>query len=235
MAARVFDIPGVGEVSFRRRKGSRHVRLKVDLHGKAIVTMPYLVPYRTAIHFATQHVDWIREEQAKRTGILPDGLRVGRVHVLRYELDAEVIAPKARVSAHKITIRHRSEVTDPAVQRAARQAVVRALKREAEHFLPKRLRDIAASEGYTYSGVAVKQMRTRWGSCNQDQFITLNIFLMQLPVELIDYVIYHELAHTRALHHGPDFWAEFEAHLPNARDLRSRIRGYQPAINPLRA
>jgi hypothetical protein len=53
---------------------------------------------------------------------------------------------------------------------------------------------------------------------------------MQLPWQLIDYVLLHELTHTTILRHGPDFWRALEAVLPNARVLKKAMREYQPIL-----
>ncbi len=230
MAEQIIDVPLVGNVSFRKRRGSKSVRLKVDMGGQIVVTLPYPVPYRMAIEFVKQHAGWIAQERHKRLSLLEDGMSIGRAHTLRFVYEPDLVSVRTRVTALEVIIRHAGAVQDPEVQEAAVRAATRALKNEALQFLPKRLRDIAHAEGYSYSGVNIKHMRGRWGSCNQDKRITLNIFLLELPVELIDYVILHELAHTRALHHGPEFWAEFEAHLPHARILRRQMRSYQPTI-----
>jgi predicted metal-dependent hydrolase len=230
MAERSIDVPSVGNVSFRKRRGSKSVRLKVDTSGQIVVTLPYFVPYKVAIEFVKKHSEWITIERNKQKVQLNDGMSIGRVHTLRFIYEAHVPFIKTRVTGNEILIRHNTQDTDPAVQAAAMVAARRALRAEASQFLPKRLQDIATSEGYSYNGVSIKQMRGRWGSCNQDNHITLNIFLMGLPIQLIDYVILHELAHTRALHHGPAFWGEFEQHLPDAKRLRKQMRQYQPTI-----
>jgi len=230
MAVKVIDVPNIGSVSFQKRRGAKSIRLKVGLNGRVIVTQPFFVPYRTAINFVQKHTDWIVSEQQSRQVLLQDGLLIGRTHILRFEYDPYAVPAKSRVGAAKITIKHKLPSEDESVQKVAQKAAIRALKQQAEHFLPKRLKDIASAEGYDYNGLSLKQMRGRWGSCNQDKHITLNVFLMELPTELIDYVILHELAHTRALHHGPDFWSEFEAHLPNAKALRKQMKHYHPAV-----
>ncbi len=230
MASRLLEVPGLGQVAFQKRRGARNIRLRIDAKGSAIVTLPYIVPYAVAVRFAAQHADWVRAEQQKHVVALPHGMPVGRAHTLRFIGGSLVDKPKTRVTAQDVIVRYNGEITDTTVQAAAQAAVRRALKQEAEHFLPQRLSMIAAHEGYTYAGCTIKQLRGRWGSCDQNKAITLNSFLMQLPVELIDYVIYHELAHTRAMNHGADFWKELEAHLPNARQLRKQIRQYQPAV-----
>jgi predicted metal-dependent hydrolase len=230
MSVKIIEVPNIGAVSFQKRRGTRSIRLKIAPSGKIVVTMPYLVPYHAAVKFVEKHAEWVNEEQDKHTDLLPEGHLVGRIHKVRYIYDALAVTPKTRITATQIIIKHRESYESEQVQAAAFKAATRALKAEAKQFLPKRLRDIAYAEDYEFNGISLKQMRGRWGSCNQDKHITLNIFLMELPVELIDYVILHELAHTRALHHGPEFWQEFEAHLPGAKLLRRKIRQYQPTV-----
>jgi len=55
---------------------------------------------------------------------------------------------------------------------------------------------------------------------------------MQLPWELIDYVILHELTHTEYMHHGPDFWQALEKVRPQAKQFRREIRKFRPTIQP---
>jgi len=97
--------------------------------------------------------------------------------------------------------------------------------------LPQRLDQLAAQNGLNYSSVAIRQLKSRWGSCSSAKHITLNLFLMQLPWHLIDYVLLHELTHTKVLRHGPPFWEELEKHAPGARKLRREISAYQPIIS----
>lgn len=234
MAVKVIVVQDIGEVSFYKRRGAKSIRLKVDERGKVSVTMPPFMPYKLAEQFVRKHQDWLDEEQSKRSVLLHDGLRVGRVHIVRFVYDASAKAPVARVTASQIVVKFSTDIHDEDVQVAAKSAATRALRREAQHFLPKRLTDIAAAEQYDYNGISIKQLRGRWGSCDQAKHITLNLYLMQLPIECIDYVILHELAHTRALHHGPDFWAELEAHLPNARAMKKTMKQYQPTVPAIR-
>jgi predicted metal-dependent hydrolase len=109
-------------------------------------------------------------------------------------------------------------------------ASIRALRKQATSLLLARLKQIAAEKGLSYRSSAIKQLKSRWGSCDQHANITLNLYLVQLPWHLIDYVILHELAHTQVLHHGPDFWDVLERLQPNARSLRRAMKEYRPTL-----
>jgi predicted metal-dependent hydrolase len=83
----------------------------------------------------------------------------------------------------------------------------------------------------SYHSVKVKRLASRWGSCSSNKVITLNFFLMQLPWPLIDYVLIHELIHTRHMNHSPDFWNDFERIHPGAKNTRNILKQYRPVIN----
>jgi predicted metal-dependent hydrolase len=90
--------------------------------------------------------------------------------------------------------------------------------------LRARLAGLAAEHGYTYGGVTIRNQKTRWGSCSHRNTISLNIKLALLPAHYRDYVILHELVHTRHHNHGPAFWQELDRHVPGARRLARRLR-----------
>ncbi|HSX05015.1 MAG TPA: YgjP-like metallopeptidase domain-containing protein, partial [Candidatus Saccharimonadales bacterium] len=125
--------------------------------------------------------------------------------------------------------------TDQAAQERALGAAIRALKREAERLLKPRLQLLADKHSKHYSGFSVKQLKRRWGSCDSHGAITLNLFLMELPWEYIDYVLMHELAHTVEMNHGPAFWRVLTAMEPRARDLSRQLHQHQPIIGAWRS
>ena len=79
-------------------------------------------------------------------------------------------------------------------------------REEAKRKLIARLNHLAGKYGFTYNGVFVRNQKTRWGSCSNKNNISLNMKIVRLPEELMDYVILHELAHTRVKNHSNDFW-----------------------------
>ncbi len=98
------------------------------------------------------------------------------------------------------------------------------LRKKAKTYLPKRLAEIAQQFGYKYNKVALKFMKSRWGSCSFKNNINLNISLMTLENELIDYVLLHELVHTVEKNHSETFWARVLTHMPDARVRRRALK-----------
>jgi predicted metal-dependent hydrolase len=233
MAFKQFDIEGIGAITVYKRKASRHLRLSVSRKGEVRVSIPFWAPYKAGVDFARSRSSWLIAQKPTVPHVLTKGQQIGKSYRLHFLADPTVDQPKSRVQAGRITISHSplQSSTDSAVQTLAEKACLRALRKEAETLLPPRLHGLADRYGYEYSSVTIKRLTGRWGSCDQHRHIILNLFLMQLPWELIDYVILHELAHTRVLRHGPPFWEEMERYTPQAKDLRRRMRRYQPDLH----
>lgn len=233
MPYKEFRIDGVGTVKVYRRKGNRSMRLTVSGDGSIRVSLPMWAPYQAGAAFAASRRSWItRQAQRLPAAILIQGQQIGKAHHLRFQPSPVVAAAKASVRGTTIvtTYHPRQHIDDPAVQAVAHAACVRALRIQATELLGRRLQQLADLHDITYGSLSIKRMKTRWGSCDQHRHIVLNLFLVQLPWEYIDYVILHELAHTKALNHGPAFWQVLEEWLPNARRLRDAMRAYQPTL-----
>jgi predicted metal-dependent hydrolase len=91
---------------------------------------------------------------------------------------------------------------------ALRHHVRRALHAYAAVELPQQVIHLAAQFGFTVKRITVRDQRTRWGSCSARKTISLNWRLVQTPPYVVDYIILHELAHTRHMNHSAEFWAE---------------------------
>ncbi|MFC1961920.1 M48 family metallopeptidase [Chloroflexota bacterium] len=94
----------------------------------------------------------------------------------------------------------------------------------AKKMLTHRLKQLAEKHGFTYNKVSIRSQRTRWGSCSYKNNISLNMKLVKLPQELMDYVILHELVHTKIHNHSKKFWVELDNYVLNARSKAKRLR-----------
>lgn len=232
MATKTIELAGVGPVTLIKRAQSRSLRLSVTAGGVR-VSMPKWTPFSAGHAFALSHADWILEELAKQSQpLMESGQKVGKLHYLRFEQVLGGQPATSRVTATEVVVRVKpgESIASPAVQERARQAAIRALKREAERLLSPRLAGLAEKHAKTYRSVQVKQLKRRWGSCDNHQAIALNLFLMELPWEHIDYVLMHELAHTQQMNHGPGFWRALLAMEPRARFLSKQLKTHQPTI-----
>ena len=219
------------EVTLFKRRGSRSIRLSITASGAVRVSLPLWVPYKAGLAFAQSRLDWITAQRHAPDALLA-GQPIGKQHQLQYRVSVKASKITSRLTSSQVIITHplTTPITDTAVQAVAEKTAIRALRQEATAVLPGRIQQLAAQHGFSYADVTIKQLTSRWGSCDQKQHIALNLFLMQLPWELIDYVLLHELVHTQHLHHGTEFWAAFETVAPGAKQFKAAIQKHKPVV-----
>jgi predicted metal-dependent hydrolase len=98
------------------------------------------------------------------------------------------------------------------------------LQAEATRIFGERLPVFCARLGRKPARWGLSSARTRWGSCTADGVIRLNWRLVHFPLELIDYVIAHEVAHLKELNHSAGFWSTVGELMPGYREARERLR-----------
>jgi len=99
-------------------------------------------------------------------------------------------------------------------------------KQKAKHLLKRRLSDLALKYGFNYNNVQIRSQRTRWGSCSAKNNISLNVKLSRLPDVLRDYVIVHELVHTKIKDHSKRFWDELAKYYPDPKKIDKQLKNY---------
>jgi predicted metal-dependent hydrolase len=101
---------------------------------------------------------------------------------------------------------------------------------EAKRELTRRLKQLAEKHDFAYNEVFIRNQRTRWGSCSSKNNISLNMNLVRLPDELIDYVILHELLHTWKKNHSRAFWIEMDKLVGDGKYMASRLRKHSVGL-----
>ena len=109
----------------------------------------------------------------------------------------------------------------------------RALRERAARELPTRLLELARQNGLTVARISVRNQRWRWGSCSPRGHICLNWRLVQMPDEVRDYVMIHELMHLKRLDHSPRFWKLVAEACPEYLASRQWLRSFGSTRVPL--
>ncbi len=121
-----------------------------------------------------------------------------------------------------------ADFTDENLQAWLRKVIEEALRRNAKIILPPRLYMLSMQHNLPYKSVKINSSSGRWGSCSARGNINLSYYLVLLPKHLIDYVLLHELAHTREMNHGERFWALLDKMTDGkAQALRNELKGYR--------
>ena len=98
------------------------------------------------------------------------------------------------------------------------------LKSKAWKYIPNRVDYFASIMGVTPANVSINRAKTRFGSCNSKKRLNFSCNVMRYPIEAIDYVIVHELAHIKELNHSKRFWAIVESVLPDYKERQKILK-----------
>jgi len=225
-------------VRIQAHPNSKNIRLSVRTN-EVLVTYPPHTSPKTVRAFVNNHLDWIKEQKNKiktknnsQKIFTPDCNYTTRLHKLEIKESTENVT---RIYINKgiinVSYPKRKEVSDPQIQEHIHFAIAEALRIEAKIFLPERVIKLAGDHGFKIKNIFIKNNSSNWGSCSQVNNINLNLHLMRLPDHLIDYIILHELVHTKEKNHGPNFWAQLNRITKNkAKELDREVKKYHPKI-----
>ena len=226
--------PEFGEIIIRRQSQSVNVRIKLDTSGRLVATAPRYTPIfyiRTVINTSRANLRKITQHHSLPSAY-EDGQLVGKSHHIAVVLTGMVKKPIVKIERQKIIVMlpPKSDIASPDLQQAIRDAVRRALRIEAKAYLPKRLSYLASQHGFSYERTRFSHAGSRWGSCSSSGTISLNIALMKLPHELIDYVLIHELCHTREMNHSRNFWQHVATYDSLYKLHRQQLKKETPTV-----
>lgn len=193
------------------------------------LVLPQGVRLKQAADFVVKHSAWIREARerwAARSG--------GREYDLPSRIHLPAIQESWRVKGI-FTLEDKVRLLEPppghllelhgSIDRAHLWSALLQtwLKKKANLVLVPWLERIANQTGLHYRRVTVRLQRSRWGSCSCRQHINLNGRLLLVAPELVDYLLIHELCHTRELNHSGRFWRLVERYCPEYKALDRKL------------
>lgn len=197
-----------GTIIVRRSPRAMQIRIRVAPNGTLKASMP---PYAPLILLKRMVKNSRTQLRQMMDDVIPkvnyrDGQKIGIRHTLVVKESSTVLVAKES-NTIVVGLPASLSLQSPKVIAPLRELVMKVLREEARAYLPKRLAVLAGEMGCTYERIRFSHASSRWGSCSSTGTISLNIALMKLPHTLIDYVLIHELAHTKQMNHSQDFWS----------------------------
>lgn len=222
-----------GKITIRRSAAASQIKVRVAPDG----TLHASLPIRAPLFLVKSLIKTSRPELRKMIGqskpeyTYTSGMQIGKSHTL---IINNTNSGSLSVSNHGQQIIVQCpcdfDINDVNVSRKIRESIIAALRIEAKSYLPRRLSFLAEKHGFKYTKTRFSHSSTRWGSCSSNGTVSLNIALMKLPFELIDYVILHELSHTKFMNHSDQFWAQVLQADPDYKKHRKALRLKSPSI-----
>ena len=212
------------KVKYKKNIFSKSIRITLKKDDLVVVTMPKYCPYKTAKEFLLSNIEEIKAYKIKEKTYSSD---------FKTKFDSlKIVASEEFKTVIKNKVVHfyypnYLEFSDKSVQKNFKKAYLKALTLEAKNYLPSRLKFLSEKYDFKYNKIALRNQRTRFGSCSFCNNINLNINLMKYDFDVIDYVIIHELVHTKIKNHSKEFWQEVEKYCPNYKNLRKMLKSVE--------
>ena len=230
-------LPGIGKVKVRRGMNIRFLSVRIAPGRGVWVNVPYGVSGRQVEEFVVSQQEWIRTNLAKiQTYEKDTGVGLGmdsevktKFHVLKV-LACDDARPHYKIEGKEIRLYIPRNTDYKKIAPYVENFLIEIYRMESKRYLPGRVKELAERFGFRDRELSFRNNISNWGSCSSEDNISLNVKLMKLPDEIIDYVILHELCHTVEKNHSADFWALMKKVCPDCMKLRERLRQYNTRV-----
>lgn len=227
--------PEFGVIEFVRSNKARNINVRI-LEDRLRVSLPPHATEKEAICF----INSVREKITRKQNKVKESKQDNKIvldptHPLQTRTFQVQLMPSARENIFfslkdgvlSIDYPAGADIRTKEIQHHLWNGINYFLKKEAKRLLPSRLKELAGKYGFSYSSVKIQSSKSRWGSCSQAGNINLSFYLMLLPQHLIDYVILHELCHTKEMNHSAGFWAWMDKVTDGkSKTLRAELKKY---------
>ncbi len=214
----------IDQIIHSRRKS---IAIIVEGDGRLVIRAPMRLSKTRIQEFVLTKTDWILAQQAKAAS------RQAPVHAFKH---GETFLFLGKTIPLEITDNSFPSLMLDSCFRLRRSDQPRAseifikwYKQQARQIFTKRVQFFAQKHGFNYSKIRLSSARTRWGSCNSKGSLSFTWRLVMAPMDIIDYVVIHELVHLEIHNHSSVFWKKVQEYLPDYKKRRAwlKINGYQ--------
>lgn len=226
------------EIKLKKSFKAKNISIKIKPFEGILVTVPMLVSFKLAEDFVKTKIKWInknlnkvQKQEQSYTFFSANNSFKTRSHLVNItttELSKNTV--HIENTNVKVLISKKLSISSEENQLYIRNIILEIWRKEAKEYLPKRVKALAIDHDFNYQKLTIKNTKSRWGSCSFDNNINLSLHLMRISNELIDYVILHELVHTKVKNHSSKFWETLEKHCPNSKILDKELKKYSLRI-----
>lgn len=205
-----------------QKKDIKHARIKVSEDGHVRVLVPYSFTDDDISALMNKKSKWIAKQQAffgkkSRIELARNQLLLfGNRYAYFYD---DTYSRKVVIDHEHKTIRAKKDLLDPVIQK-------QWYRNEAKKYLIARTEELAEKLHFSYKATYIRDQRTKLGNCSEDRNISLNWRLVKAPTSVADYIIIHELVHTKIMNHSGKFWTLLKSLYPDYKDAMNWLDKY---------
>ena len=213
--------PNLPEIQITRKLRATRLRLRVE-PTQIKLTVPQFCTQRQVQDFLKQSEQWMIatwQKQQEKVGQIDRSLPV-ELKLFNLEQPLTVIYQSQKKSFILDAHNHQLFISDRQPESYLKAFVVAY----AKAYLPSYLKKLSSETRLKFNQCAVRQPKTRWGSCSAKHDIMLNSGLVLFPLEIARYVAVHELVHTKHFDHSLNFWTEVQKHDADFQQHRKTLK-----------
>jgi len=182
------------------------------------VSVPFFVPQFQVNRMLKEKEDWIKQKQL-----------LLRAHMPKTKDDTALYLGKSYPIEIRPNQKNIIELEDKLYLGSPNKKYLHKYleswyKQQARKLIVERVHHYAKISGSKYKTISLMSATTRWGSCSSDKNLNFNWKLIMAPIEVLDYVVAHELAHLTEMNHSRDFWENVRKMFPLYRQYRTWLK-----------
>ena len=205
------------------RSNRRTLSISINENAELIVRAPHLLSMNKIHDFINEKKKWVNKQQKIINNRLSDSafdkdmaLLLGSLYPIKVKTDQ---SKKLYFNGEEFLVRSSD-------QELIHSSLKKWYKKKFREVAIPRLTYFADKYNLSVNQVRIKEQKTLWGSCSSRNNINLNYLLIMAPMNVIDYVIIHELAHTIHRNHSSHFWKTVESMMPNFKEAKTWLKDY---------
>lgn len=199
----------------------RTIAVHINNSGKVIIKAPYNIPERIVLQFVSEKRDWINKNLARisRSKKYAHTYKPGD----KFYYLGELFPIDFNESIRSVTLSNGNLII-PKGEKKAKDLLSAWFRKKARFILKKKLNNWSEIMNLSFNSLKITSAETRWGSCTSQGNVNFPFRIVMLPLEIIDYVVVHELSHLKELNHSKVFWKIVEVYRPMFKNERKWLR-----------
>lgn len=223
------------EIEYVLTKSKRKtVGIKITNDGEVMVSAPLRASDKAVEGIVLKKAKWIMEKlkvvKENQNKIKSKEFINGRTISLlgkEYELSLEeavIRGASVKFNGSIFLVRVNSSLTAEGKQQFIKDVLTLWMRKKAKEVFEERTKQYANMLKLYPKRITIKEQKTLWGSCSSKDNINFNWRLILAPIEVLDYVVVHELCHLKHRNHSKDYWDFVEGAMPDYEERRQWLK-----------
>ena len=196
----------------------KSISLIIEANGDFIVRAPIKAGETDIFKFINKKQNWIitKRNQQLKNAVKPLEIKNGTKVTILGVNNTIILSESSRVKVKDNIIYLPTQ--------NSKEKLISYLKKLSKSVITSEIKDICEKYNFNYASISINSAKTRWGSCSGSNKLHFTYKLMFCPMDVVDYIIIHELCHTKVKNHSQKFWHLVETYYPDYRNCEKWLK-----------